>query len=114
MDESQKILTGVAESHAATETALIVAGGPAHVERYHALVLVPDIHGPVEFFAARPYLVARKKIFPVDPELVQGGVELIVRAEKGDQSVRRFFIDDSRSFEFLFGRVAAVSENKDA
>ena len=52
VDESEKILARIAESHAASETALVVAGRSAHVESDHALILVPDVDGSVEFFVS--------------------------------------------------------------
>ena len=43
MHKAEQILTGIAEAHAAARAALIIAGGAAHVEGDHTLVLVPDI-----------------------------------------------------------------------
>ena len=80
--ESEKILTGIAESHAAPETAFIVAGRPAHIEGDHALILIPDVDGPVELFVPGRYPADRKEIFPVDSQCVQSGIELIVSAEQ--------------------------------
>ena len=52
MNESEKILARIAESHAASEAAFIVAGRSAHVERHHALILIPGVYSSVELFIA--------------------------------------------------------------
>ena len=44
-----QVLVGIAETHPASDSAFEIAGTPAHEVGYHALVLVPDIHGAVEF-----------------------------------------------------------------
>ena len=44
-----QVLVGIAETHSTSDSALEIAGAPAHEVGYHALVLVPDIHRTVEF-----------------------------------------------------------------
>ena len=46
--EAQKVLCRVPEAHAASHAAFVVACAAAHVERDHALVLVPDVDHAVE------------------------------------------------------------------
>ena len=48
MDKAKQILTGITESHPASQTALIVACTAAHVKCNHALILVPYIHHTVQ------------------------------------------------------------------
>ena len=48
MNESEQILAAVAKAHAAPGSALKIAGAAAHVERDHALVLVPHVHHAVQ------------------------------------------------------------------
>ena len=64
MDKAEEILTGVPKAHAAPHAALVVARGAAHIERDHALVLVPDVHHPVKLPAARLYTEAAEKLLP--------------------------------------------------
>ena len=46
---AREILVGVAEAHSTADSAFKVAGASAEEEGDHALVLVPDIHGAVQF-----------------------------------------------------------------
>ncbi len=48
VNEAEKILIGVTETHAMTDARLEVRGAPRHVERHHALVRVPDVDHAVE------------------------------------------------------------------
>ena len=49
MDETEQVLTGITEAHAAADSGFIIGSGTGHVEGNHALVLVPDIDHAVEF-----------------------------------------------------------------
>jgi len=48
MNETEQILTGIAESHAASDAGLKIGSGTAHVEGNHTLILVPYVHHAVE------------------------------------------------------------------
>ena len=50
VDKAEEVLVGVAEAHASADAGLEVRRTAGHVEGDHALVGVPDIHHPVEFF----------------------------------------------------------------
>ena len=65
MDKAQQILTGVAEAHAAAKTALEITRAAAHVERDHALILVPDIDHTVELVVAGLDRKTGEETFPV-------------------------------------------------
>ena len=46
---AREVLVGVTEAHSTADSAFKVAGASAEEEGDHALVLVPDIHGAVQF-----------------------------------------------------------------
>ncbi len=50
VDKAQQILAGIPESHSPAQPALKIAGAAAHIKGDHALVLIPHIHKPVQFF----------------------------------------------------------------
>ena len=48
MNETEQILTGITESHAASDAGFIIGSGTAHVEGNHTLILVPDVYHAVK------------------------------------------------------------------
>ena len=53
VDKAQQILAGIPESHSPAQPALKIAGTAAHIKGDHALILIPHIHKPVQFFIIR-------------------------------------------------------------
>ena len=53
MEESQKVLAGITESHASADAGFIIRSRPGHIKGYHTLILVPDIHHAVYFIIRR-------------------------------------------------------------
>ena len=89
MDEAKYVLARIPEAHAAAHATFKVGSGTAHVERDHALVLVPDVDHPVDLFIAGLGVEVRKKPVPV---CAQG------------------FVDDTGGREFFILRVFDVAE----
>ena len=50
MNETEQILAGITESHAAAGTGFIIGSGTGHVEGNHTLILVPDVDHASQFF----------------------------------------------------------------
>ena len=126
VNESQYILAGVSESHASSKAALIVAGGPAHVERDHALILVPCVDGSVKCLVSALDRIYREKIFPVVLQLLESTVYLLVCSVLRKYCFRRLFVYHRRAryrlqdivlstallYEFTIARVLAVCEHE--
>ena len=64
-NKAQQILAGIAEAHTAADAALKHGGGPAHIEGDHALVRIPDVHHPIQFFFRGGQRVSAQQVVPV-------------------------------------------------
>ena len=95
MHEAKQVLVGIAEAHAASHARLVVGGGTGHVERDHALVLVPDVDHAVELFVAGIDAVGGQQFGPVGVELLQGGFDLFDGGETAEQLMGRLLVDDA-------------------
>ena len=113
MDEAQQVLTAIAEAHAAADAAFKVAGGTAHVEGDHALVLVPQVHLTVQFFVRAVHVEVVEQTGPVLLQRRQLFVKLCVGLELPQQRVGGFFVDHTGGNELLVHRVLAVAQHKD-
>ena len=95
------------------EVALLVDGvtisGTGHVEGDHTLILVPDIDHAVDLFIGRIDRIFCKQCIPVFIQLCEGGIDLRVGPEAGEQLSGRYFIDDTRLFPFFFFGVFSVA-----
>ena len=78
MNKTEKILAGVAESHSAPHTALKITGGPAHIESYHTLVLIPYVYHTVQLLNRRRDTVIRKQLFPIIAKIIEGTAESFI------------------------------------
>ena len=112
MHKAKQILCGIAEAHAAANAGFIVAGRTGHVERHHALILVPEVDHAVETRFAALHLIDGKQTIPIPGQLVKGRVKLRFAAELLHQLVGGRFIDDVRRDELLFLRILAVTQHK--
>ena len=65
MYETEQVLTGVTEAHAAADARFVIGSGTGHVESYHTLILVPDIDHAVHLIVRRFHAVFGKQSFPV-------------------------------------------------
>ena len=95
MHEAKQVLVGIAEAHAASHARLVVGGGTGHIERDHALVLVPDVDHTVELFVAGIDAVGGQQFGPVGVELLQGGFDLFDGGETAEQLMGRLLVYDA-------------------
>lgn len=94
MEETEQILTGITEAHAAADPGFVIGSGTGHVEGDHALVLIPDVDHAVEFFIRALYGETGEESGPVFFQFFKSGVCLfcsIVAADHGKG--RSFFYD---------------------
>ena len=110
MYEAKQVLATVAESHAAARAAFIIGRAAAHVEGHHALVLVPDIHHPVQLILAAANREAGEQPLPVGPEGVQRRLKLCLSLKGGQQLVRGSLVDDVLRREFLLLRQLRITQ----
>ncbi len=85
---SQQVLAGVAEPDAAADAALEVARAARQVARDHALVLVPDVHHPVELLVARGNGEPPQEVVPAGAQDAKLSVDLRVGVEPRRNGVR--------------------------
>ena len=112
MNETEQILAGITESHAAAGTGFIIGSGTGHVECYHALILVPDVDHTVNLFIGRGNNVFGKQMIPVSVQLAECFFYLLRSLEAGEKFLCRFFVDHARFFPLLVFRVFCVAEYK--
>ena len=103
MHESQQILVGIAEAHAAAHAGFVVGGGTGHVEGDHALVLMPDVHHAVEFLVSGLHAVGGQQVGPVVVEFGQRRLDLLDGGEAAEQLMRGLFVDDAH-----LGRIVRI------
>ena len=82
--EAHEVLVGVAEAHAAADAALKEGSRAGHVERDHALVLVPDVDHAVQLLVAALQHVVVQQAVPVSLQFGKGGIHLLRRVQGGD------------------------------
>ena len=113
MDKAEQILTGIAESHPASQSALVVACTAAHVKCNHALILVPYIHHTVQSDIFGLNRISGQKRCPVIFQFLKCVHYLFRCLVSGKQSVSRFFIDDVRCTELFILWILTISQDKD-
>ncbi len=110
--ETEQILAGIPKAHAAANAGLIVGGRAAHVERHHALVLIPDIDHSVDLLVGGFDDIAAKQVFPVVIQLRKCPLDSGVGVVLCDHRVRRFLVHHVRCLEFLLDRVLQIAQKK--
>ena len=110
VDEAQQVLTGVTEAHAPAHTAFEVAGGTAHVEGDHALVLVPDVYHAVQLLVTGGHLIAVQQPAPMVPQGGKRPVKGCVGAVALHHGVGLFLVDDAGSAPFGVLRIFNVAQ----
>ena len=108
--EAQQVLAGIAEAHAAADAALVVAGRAAHVEGDHALILVPQVHHPVQLFVAGVQLQSGQQVVPVGGQRLAGLVHLRVGGVAGHHGLGAGLVDDAGGGELFGHRVLDVAQ----
>ena len=101
MHEAHEVLIRVAEAHASAYAALEERCRAREVERYHTLVLVPDVHHAIELVVTRFYLIYIEQGIPVLAEFGESLVHLLGGIELGDEGVSLLLIDDLWGRELL-------------
>ena len=112
MKEAQKILARIPESHASADTGFIVGGRTGHVEGYHTLILVPDVHHTVYFLIGRRYLEAGQQLFPVLAKFLKGLVHSLFIGIFFQQFSGFGLIYHIGSLPFLFLGIFCIAKNK--
>ena len=113
MHKAEQVLTRIAEAHPAAHAAFKIAGRAAHVERDHALVLVPDIHHPVDLLVAGLGVVVGEQCVPVPVQRVHCRVKLCRGTVFSDHRVCARLVDHAGRGEFLILRVFHIAETKE-
>ena len=113
MDKAHQVLVGVAESHASSDATLEERGRAREVEGDHTLILVPDVHHPVEFLVARPHAIDAQQVVPIVLQLGKGCVDLLGGVQPLYRGMGLFLIDDLRGRELLVGLVLDISQHED-
>ena len=101
MNEAEKILAGIAESHATAGSGFIVRSGTGHIKCYHTLILVPDIGHTVDMRIAALYSISGEKLRPVLVQPGKGLKSLLLRVEFSDQLMCAVFPDHAGCFPFV-------------
>ena len=127
MHEAHQVLVGVTEAHPASYAALEKRGAARHVESNHALVLVPDIHHPVQARLLRTDVEYGEQVIPIAPKLRESRINLLRSIEAGHECMRRTLVDERahrrmaggdgsgrrRLIEFLLVRELDISKLED-
>jgi len=112
VDEPDEVLVGISESHATANTRLEIGGRSREVERDHALVLVPDVDHPVEFFFTRGNMEHAQQLLPVGFQIGQGLVHLFRRVKGGHDDSGLLLVDDLEGFPFFLFFVLSISQGE--
>ena len=94
MNEAQQILVAVTEAHSSAYTALEIRSGTRHIERYHALVLIPDVYHSVYLLVGRINMILTEQVVPVGFELVKELVRFLGGIAHGDHLVSLCLVYD--------------------
>ena len=113
MDDAGEVLVGIAEAHAPADAALEIAGAPAEEEGDHALVLVPDVHGPVQFRHVGFHGETPQEVVPVGFQGCEGRIDLLRSGERIHHHLRLGLVDHGRGDELLFRRILHIAEDED-
>ena len=122
--KAHEVLVRIAETHAASDAALEERGRARHVERNHALVLVPDVHHPVELLVAAVQHVGIQQPVPIRLQFLERSVHLVCRVQGCYGSFGPFLVHQGATgcalqhgrvgcFEFLFLRILHVPQQED-
>ena len=102
----------IAEAHATAYTALEERCRTREVERHHALILVPDVHHPVELVITSLHLIYIKEGIPILAERSKCLVDLLGGIEFGNQGVGLLLVDHLRCLKLLVLLILNVAEEE--
>ena len=107
-----KILAGITEAHATADARFIIRSGAAHEESDHALVLVPDIHHPVQLIVFAAQLVITQKAVPIGSQLFKSCIHGLGIRKFGADPLGRILTDDAGGHKFLISGILAVAQDE--
>ena len=112
VDKAEEILTAVPESHAAADARLEIRCGPRHVERDHALILVPDVDHAVDFVVLCLDMEGVKEMGPVRTQLRKCTLHIFICLIFREEFLCWIFVDDARCLPLLILGILTVAEHK--
>ena len=112
MHKPQQVLCRIPEAHAAADARLKVRGRPGHMIGHGALILVPDIHHPVELFITGVRLIIGKLDSKIIPQLFKGVVKLLIGRKIGQQRPGTGFVNHAGRLPFMRFVVFTVAQHK--
>ena len=112
MNETKKVLTGIAEAHSAPGSGLIVGSRAGHVEGNHALILIPDICHTVYMRILALYMIAGEQLIPVSIQLGKSCIHLLGSSEFLHNFFRRIFFDHIWGLPFVILWILAVAKKE--
>ena len=110
--EAVKILTGIPEAHAPSGAGLVIGSGAAHIEGDHALILMPDVHHPVQLLVIRPQLIIAQQAVPVAGQFCKGIVHGRKIRKFAANPLGRVLADDTGSNKLLISGVFAIAQGE--
>ena len=113
MDDAGEVLVGIAEAHAPADAALEITGAPAEEEGDHALVLVPDVHGPVQFRHVGFHGETPQEVVPVGFQGSEGRIDLLPGREGFHHRPCLGLVDHGRGDELLLRRILHIAKDED-
>ena len=112
VDEAQQILAAVPEAHAPPGAGFKIAGGAAHVIGDHALVLMPDVHRPVQLFVLAGQGVGAQQTAPVGAQRLHGLFHRFIGGKFLHHPMGGILADNAGGDEFLLPGIFAVTQHK--
>ena len=112
VNETEKILTGISESHSTADARFIIRSRTAHIKCYHTLILVPDVNHTVNSVIGWMNSVFGKKIIPICIKFGKCLVNVSICLIFGKESFSRLLVDYVRSFPLVINRVLYVCKNE--
>ena len=110
--ETQQVLAGVPEAHSASHSAFEIAGASGHVERDHALVLVPRVDHAVHPGVAAGDCELAQELVPGIPEDIEGGVYLGIGVVAQHHLLGLLAVDGIQAVPLLCILVLDISESE--
>ena len=101
MDETQQVLVGIPEAHAAADPGLEIGGASRQVERHHALVLVPYIDHAVELGVVGCHRIRREQLAPSAGQRPEAFINGLLVGETRDESPGMPLVDDAGRLPFV-------------
>src|SRR5690606_37791618 len=92
---------------------LEVGGRAGETEGDHALVLVPDIHHPIQLLFTCLHIEVAKQLIPVGAKSNKRIVHLLYAVETDNRLPGLLFVEDTYAFPFLVRFVLLITQHED-